>query len=434
VFGFSGFAKIFVHRQNLLMIFPKGKFLFPALFLAALTGCRTYGSGDNSGGISNSQIREVVLRVANHQIHPLSDGDYPTNLADAESAKAPEGITWNYQWGVALLGMERVDKTVGDANADQFVVQYNSICGRYYHWLAGLEKQYGADAANFADHTALGQFMTLGKLDYCGAMGSQMIESMSRHPDQASPGEKEVIARVADWVLHGQGRLPDGTLWRPEAMGGTVWPDDIYMGGFFQVQYGNYTHDQKLIDDTAVQIIHQAALEQDSDGLWYHGYFVSRKQHAPFKWGRGNGWVVMTTVDTLSAMPKGDPLRAPLMDILKKQISGLEKVQAPDGMWHQVLDHPELWEETSCTAMFAYGIAKAVNQGWIPQENMLVARRAFAAVAKNVDANGGVNGTCEGTSIGTTLDFYINRRRPDDDTHGRGPVMLAGVELLSAKN
>lgn len=421
------------------MNFPKWKYcLVVCCSLALNVGCvaDTHTTSD-SGGISNAEIRDIVLRVANHQIHELGDGDYPVKLDDAKTAQLPVGIEWTYPRGVALLGMERTAEVIGDTNADQFVLQHNLICSRYYHWLAGLEQQYGADGTNFADRnndTKLGTFMTLGKLDYCGAMGSQMLESMMRHPNEVSPEEKEVIARAADWVLHGQGRLPDGTLWRPEAMGGTVWPDDIYMGGFFQVQYGIYTRDQKLIDDTAVQIIHQAALEQDTDGLWYHGYFISRKQHAPFKWGRGNGWVVMTAVNTLSVMPQNDPLRAPLMDILKKQINGLEKVQSPDGMWHQVLDHPELWEETSCTAMFAYGIARAVNRGWIAPENMLVARRAFAGIAKNVGADGAVHGTCEGTSIGTTLDFYINRQRPNDDPHGRGPVMLAGVEILSSKN
>jgi rhamnogalacturonyl hydrolase YesR len=137
-------------------------------------------------------------------------------------------------------------------------------------------------------------------------------------------------------------------------------------------------------------------------------------------------------VETMSAMDKNDPLRPQVMAIFKKQIEGLKKVQAPDGMWRQVLDHPELWEETSCTAMFAYSIARAVNRGWISPDNMIVARRAFAAVARNVHPDGAVVGTCQGTSMSTDLDFYIHRARPDDDPHGRGPVILAGAEILAA--
>jgi rhamnogalacturonyl hydrolase YesR len=252
-------------------------------------------------------------------------------------------------------------------------------------------------------------------------------------PNHATPEEKEVVARVANWVVNRQDRLPDGTLWRPKVMGGTVWPDDLYMGGDFLAAWGEYMGDQKYIDDAAAQIVHQAALEQDTDGLWFHGYFVNEKRHAPFKWGRGNSWATVALVETLSVMPDNDPLRPRLLNILSAQIAGLKKVQAPDGMWRQVLDQPDLWEETSGTAMFAYGIARAVNRGWIDASNMAIARRAFAGVARNVAADGSVNGTCQGTNIGMDLDYYVKRQRPDDDLHGRGVVMLAGAEILLAR-
>ena len=328
--------------------------------------------------------------------------------------------------------MERSTDVTGDKEVDNFVVQHNLICARYYAWLAGLEKQFGNEAENFGRDTKIKGLVALGTLDNCGAMGNEILESMMRHPGQATPDEKAVVARIADWVVNKQDRLPDGTLWRSRQMGGTVWPDDLYMGGVFLVRYGIYTGDQKYIDDTASNIIHQAALEQDADGLWFHGYFVNEKKHAPFKWGRGNGWAAVTLVETLSAMPENDPLRPALLDIFRKQIEGLEKVQAADGMWRQILDKPQLWEETSCTAMFAYGIARAVHRGWIDPSNMAIARKAFAGISRHVTPDGAVVGTCEGTGIGETLDFYIQRKQPFDDPHGRGPVLLAGTELLMA--
>jgi len=199
------------------------------------------------------------------------------------------------------------------------------------------------------------------------------------------------------------------------------------------IRWSEYAGDKKYLDDAANQIIHQAELEQDTDGLFFHGYNVKEQKHSPYKWGRGNGWVTVATVELLSVLPKDHPKRAQLIGILKKQIDGLQKVQAPDGMWRQVLDHPELWEETSCTAMFAYGIARAVNRGWIDASYMPMARKAFAGLCKNVTADGAVNETCIGTNIGQTLDFYVNRPRTPDDPHGRGPVLLAGTELLMAK-
>jgi rhamnogalacturonyl hydrolase YesR len=409
----------------------KNGFALGAIALLA-GGALTAFAADAPNEISNAEIREVVTRVTNHQIHALADGDYSavTNLAAAKSAKAPEGIAWSYPWGVTLFGLQRAADVVGNPAADKFVAEHDAICARYYHWLAGLEEQFGADGKTFARTTKLKGLIGLGNLDSCGSMGNQMLENMIRHPEAVTPEQKAVVARVADWVVKKQERLPDGTHWRPKSMNGTLWPDDLYMGGVFLVRWGVYNHDQKFIEDAANNIIHQAALEADTDGLWFHGYFVADQKHAPFKWGRGNGWVTVALVETLSALDEKSPLRPKLIAILKNQIAGLKKLQTDDGMWRQVLDQPELWEETSCTAMFAYGIARAVNRGWIDTSNMAVARRAFAGIAKKVTAAGGVNGTCIGTNIGQDLDYYIKRQQSDDDLHGRGVVLLAGTEIL----
>jgi rhamnogalacturonyl hydrolase YesR len=385
--------------------------------------------------ITDAQIRDVITRVARHQLVPLTDGDYApvTSIEQAGAARPPQGIAWFYPQGVMLYGMARSTDITGDKEVGQFVTRHNQVAASYYHWLAGLERQFGKAGTDFVRTTKIKQLMELGSLDSCGAMGNALLDEIMRHPDSVTAEEREVLARIADWVANRQARAPDGTLWRP-ARGNTVWPDDLYMGGVFLVRYGLYTHDNRHIDDAARNIINQAALEQDSDGLWFHGYFEDTKTHAPFKWARGNGWVTVTLAETLSAMPDNDPLRPQLIAILRKQVDGIRPLQTPSGMWRQILDKPELWEETSATAMFAYGIARAVHRGWLPASDMAMARRAFAGVAKNVTAEGAVQNTCAGTSIGTTLEFYINRPRPDDDPHGRGPTLLAGTELLAAKH
>jgi rhamnogalacturonyl hydrolase YesR len=404
------------------------------LAVLALLAATLAAQAQNNGGISDAEIRAVVERVAHHQLKPLTDGDYPavTSLAEAKAAKPPQGIAWFYPQGVMLYGMARSADLTHDAAVDQFVVHHNQVAARYYRWLAGVQERFGDGAKDFLHGTALRQLMELGSLDSCGAMGNALLDIMMRHPDQVTAEERVVLARIADWIVKRQDRLPDGTLWRP-GRDGSVWPDDLYMGGVFLVRYGLYTHDMRYIDDAARNIIGQAAREQDGDGLWFHGYFEATKTHAPFKWARGNGWVTVALVETLSAMPDNDALRPQLIAILRKQIDGLKPLQAPSGMWRQVLDKPELWEETSSTAMFAYGIARAVHRGWLPASDMAMARHAFAGVAQNVTADGVIKNTCAGTGIGTTLEFYINRPHPDDEPHGWGPVLLAGTELLLDK-
>jgi rhamnogalacturonyl hydrolase YesR len=392
-----------------------------------------------SPGITDAEIRDVLQRVARHQLRPLKDGDYTPVTASnalelAAAAPAPEGVAWTYPWGVTLYGMLHSTDVAADKEIEQFVLNHNLICGRYFVWQTNLQANLGKseELATFVNKSKTVGLLRLGSLDNCGAMGAQMLEGILRHPNQESAQEKLVVARVADWIVNKQQRLPDGTLSRSQT-GGTVWPDDLYMSCPFLVRWSKYTGDKKYLDDAASQIDHQAALEADTDGIWFHGYFYNEKKHAPFKWGRGNGWVMVATVEVLSALPEDHPARARLIEILHKQVEGIKPLQTPNGMWRQVLDKPELWEETSCTAMFAYGIARAVNRGWIDPANLAVARKAFAGVAKHVTPDGAVNGTCEGTGIGMELDFYIQRQRHNDDLHGRGPVMLAGAEILLAK-
>jgi hypothetical protein len=173
---------------------------------------------------------------------------------------------------------------------------------------------------------------------------------------------------------------------------------------------------------------------QDTNGIWFHGYYVTSNKVNGIKWCRANGWAMVTTVEVLSLMPTNHPARSNLLEILRRHIAGIESVQQPSGMWRQILDYddPGNWEETSSTAMFTYCIARAVNRGWIDPTNLVAAHNGFVAIGRNIRTNGVVVGTCQGTGLDTRTSFYLGRSRPDDDMHGRGPVLLAGAEILSS--
>lgn len=422
--------------------------LLASLLLPALVPAAEPAAAPDLSGTTDASIREVLRVVSRHELRPLEDGQYPHAALAATALKAqpPEGIAWNYPWGVTLYGVIRSTDATGDRDALNFVYRHNAIVARYYTWLTSLERQFPSSMAVqrfVADHrdNKISGLMRLGSLDNTGAMGVEMLESLLRQPGRMTSEQEAVLERVADWIANKQDRLPDGTLWRPERTddagkwpAGTIWADDLYMSCPFLVRWSEYTHNGKYLTDAAHQVINMARRLQDRDGLWFHAYDVPKHEHSPYKWGRANGWAMVATVEILSAMPENDPDRATLMDIYRRQVEGVKRVQPASGVWHQVLDHPELWEETSCTNMFAYAIARGVNRGWLPASDMAVARKAFAGVcAHYITPDGVVKGTCQGTGIGLDLQFYVDRKRPDDDFHGRGPVLLAGTELLNAK-
>ncbi len=422
---------------------PKFPHLLPiALFAGASLVARAQSAAPDLSGKTDDSIRAVLRLVANHQIHELTDGDYPaiTSIRDAEAAKQPEGITWNYPWGVTLYGVIRSTDATGDQAPLNFALEHNRIAGRYFSWLESVRaKVSDEDWRTFSRRAKIGGLLRLGNLDSCGAMGVQYLEGMLRYPAQVIPEQKAVVARIADWIATKQDRLPDGTFWRPASSNvskimdpGTIWIDDLYMGCPFLVRWAKYTGDDKHLHDAAQNVINMASRLQDTDGVWFHAYFEHEKKHSPWKWGRANGWAMVATVEILSAMSDNNPDRAKLLDIYRRQVAGVIALQPESGVWRQVLDQKQLWEETSCTAMFAYAIARGVNRGWLPAEDMAAARKAFAGLcATAITPEGVVNGTCEGTNIGLDLEFYADRKRPSDDLHGRGVVLLAGTEILN---
>ena len=117
-----------------------------------------------------------------------------------------------------------------------------------------------------------------------------------------------------------------------------------------------------------------------------------------------------------------------LLNIYKNHIEGLIKYQDRSGMWHQVLNHPESYEESSCTAMFILGIARGINNGWLNKSYSEYALKGWNALSKKID-NGIVHGICRGTGMGDNLEFYFNRPTLDNDPRGLGAVITAGIEI-----
>jgi rhamnogalacturonyl hydrolase YesR len=336
--------------------------------------------------------------------------------------------------------LRSVDAT-GDTEIRDWVQQHNRIVARYYAWLETVHRRESDTDAwrALARKTALSQLLRLGNLDSCGAMGTALLEDMLRAPDKTIPEEKAVVERVADWIVERQDRLPDGTLWRPAmtAQGkawpmGTIWADDLYMSGPFLIRWAAYTKNGKYLTDAAHQILNMAARLQDADGVWFHAYNVPLQQHSPLKWGRADGWVLVTTAEVLSVLPDDHPDRAALLDIFRRHVAGVKKYQPDSGVWHNIVDRTDIWPETSCSLMFAYAIARGVNRGWLPADDMAVARKAFAGVASDyITPEGVLKGTVRGTGIGLDLEYYAKRERFDDELHGRGVVLLAGTEILN---
>ena len=374
--------------------------------------------------LRDRSVREVVFAVAKMQMRPLAEGEWKQGTEqESMDSKHSTGTKWNYPWGVTLYGLLRLSEVSGDKTFSSYVLQHNNLVAKDYEYIKWREQTFGKRGEVKQYH----QLFRLICLDDCGSMANEWVAGLMASGAQTPPGMFKLPALCADYISKKQSRYSDGTLCR----GKSLWADDLYMSCPFLARWSAYTFDDKYITDAAQQIINQAKRLQDKDGLWYHGWYDQQKTPS-FKWGRSNGWSIVAQIEVLSYLSEKHPDRDKLLTILRKHIDGLKRVQSPSGMWRQLLDRPDYWEETSCTAMFTYAIARACNRGWIPKKNLKVAEKGFRALKTRIALDGTVIGTCVGTNIGTSLDYYFTRAQPVDDEHGHGAILLAGAELIAA--
>ena len=138
----------------------------------------------------------------------------------------------------------------------------------------------------------------------------------------------------------------------------------------------------------------------------------------------------MAKTELLMRMPEDHPKRGEVLEIFRRHAEGLLAVQSSDGRWHQVLDNPDTYLETSCTAMFTRAFAEGVARGWIPEEGFREgAERGWEAVARQVRPDGKVEGIVRGTPI-----FYSDQEYEDhgtrlNDPRGLGAVLYAASSM-----
>lgn len=206
------------------------------------------------------------------------------------------------------------------------------------------------------------------------------------------------------------------------------WIDDLYMVGMLQMQAYQVTGNMKYADRAARQLAAYLPRLQRENGLFFHSPDV------PIFWGRGNGWVAVAMAEVLSALPEDNERFGQLrMDYLK-MMDSLLSLQSASGMWRQVIDYPESWEESSATAMFAYAMLLGLQNNLLPREPYLAAvEKAWEALLPLLDEDGNVSEVCIGTGKKNDLEYYLSRPRVAGDFHGQAPVLWLATGLLTAQ-
>jgi|SRR5438128_555307 len=203
------------------------------------------------------------------------------------------------------------------------------------------------------------------------------------------------------------------------------WIDDMYMITTVQLQACRATGDAKYLDRAALEMSTYLDKLQQPNGLFYHAPDV------PFFWGRGNGWVAAGMAEMLRSLPANHPQHARILAGYRKMMESLLKFQGKDGMWRQLIDHPESWPESSCTAMFTFAMITGAKNGWLDKKKYArAARNGWLGLVSYLDENADLKNVCEGTNKKNDLSYYLNRGRNTGDLHGQAPLLWCASALL----
>lgn len=341
---------------------------------------------------------------------------------------------WHYTNGVLNMALLELADRMSDKKYEDYVLKNMKFVFDKDN-LGYFEKQYNS-AFSKGGWRAIRQLswhmiFRNKRLDDNGPMGAGLIELHMRRPDKAF---SNYIYSTQEHLTYAEPRLEDGTIARIWPHENTIWADDLFMGVSFLCRMGKMTGDVAYFDDAANQVLnYHKYLWHSEKEIYYHCYHTDVKEHGVAHWSRANGWMIMAQADLLTMLPENHPKRAALIENFNRQIIGLLQYQGKNGLWHQILDRTDSYEEITGTSMFVFAIARGVRMGWINKDYIYAAEQGLKGMMTKMSDKGDITAICVGTGIMPSLTFYYNRPTQKNAPMGEGPVLRALVEMSYAK-
>jgi unsaturated rhamnogalacturonyl hydrolase len=212
----------------------------------------------------------------------------------------------------------------------------------------------------------------------------------------------------------------------------SVWLDSLFMFGMVLNRWGELADPDRLdMESEQIQIF--ADVLQDDNGFMRHAQDWPGYDESVY-WARGNSWVVASLADYLRIRVERDQSDPEVEQIFREHVQAIIGSQDEQtGRWLTVMSHPDEpdnYLETSATALFSYGIARAYRYDILGDAERKVALKAIEGV-KEMIVDGGDGPVVTGVSTATdpwSLQEYLDVAVEDDVNYGVGVAILALIE------
>jgi len=230
-----------------------------------------------------------------------------------------------------------------------------------------------------------------------------------------------MVQKVADL-----GFDPNGTMRAAMPLHNEM-SDSLFMDIPIVTEAGRLTGEAKYFDLAERHLEFMRKLVLRFDGLYRHSPLTEAA------WGRGNAFPALGLAFALTNVPKAHPAYDIIRLAFQHHIATLARFQDDDGLWHEIIDDPASYAETSATAMIGIAILRGISLG------LLDARayrprvdKAWAAVLARTGADGVLIDVCESTGKQPTREDYLRRTAIlDRDPRGGAMALFFATEMLS---
>lgn len=314
----------------------------------------------------------------------------------------PEEELWDWRSGVLMYGLTELYRVNGDERLRAY----------YKAWL---------------DHH-IAQGYDLVWSDSC----PPAITAVALYAETSTEAYRQVIDDTLYYLDEVAPRTDEGGISHNGILGNrpSVWLDSLFMFGMVLNRWGELAEPARL-DMHSEQIRIIAGALQDENGFMRHAQNWPGYDESLY-WARGNGWVVASLSDYLRIRVERDESDPEVEQIFSIHVAAILGAQdAETGMWWSIMNRPgEIYRETSASALFAYGMARAYRYGIVGEQEREAALLAMEGVEDmiRIDDDGPV---VTGVSLATdpwSFEEYAAVPVADDVNYGVGAVILALLE------
>ncbi len=259
---------------------------------------------------------------------------------------------------------------------------------------------------------------------FCGSWSFGLLyPDIERHFPEVQVQLRATAERIYDVITEKALRNGNGLILHNVDLP-NLYIDTIYYSSVILAKLGTYLGREWKVDALLQLKGHLEILRDGKKPFFIHCEENLGGKRSEGSWARGNGWVMMTSVELLSNFkPRSSEFQYVRDEVFLPLATALKKYQTAKGLWRTIIDDPSAYEETSASAMYLFALLRCRNLGALPKSFDPVIAKAEKGLMSYVAKNGSFTGVSEGTWPGT-IAYYKSLSR-GEWWWGTGAYLLA---------